>query len=293
MPIPNARPLRMALRRALVPVGGALLIRCDATGPRGPAAVSLSVAPMPGTIAVGNGPNSLRITNVQFVIAETEMAQAVTRDLLQRNPILINLPLGARAPRKVLNATVPGGRYTGLQARLRAPGSDFATLHPDWPASVSVRVAGVYTDANNVVHDFTFVSGVDAQLQIAFAHPITVDAVARNVTMAVNVARWFRNAQGAVVDPRNRANAAAINKNIERSFQAFQDDDGDGVDDDPSEIDDDMTDVEDDERDDDTTDVEDDDHDDDDHDDDDTTDIEDGKNAAKPSSIEAWLVVKR
>jgi hypothetical protein len=281
MPIPNARPLRTALRRAIVPVGGALLIGCEATGPRGPAAVSLSVAPMPGTIAVGNGPNSLRITNVQFVLAETEMAQAVTRDLLQRNPILINLPLGARAPRKVLNATVPGGRYTRLQARLRAAGSDFATLHPDWPASVSVRVAGVYTDATNVAHDFTFVSGVDAQLQIALAHPITVDAAARNVTMAVNVARWFRNGQGAVVDPRNSANAAAISKNIERSFQAFQDDDGDGVDDDPSEIDDD------------TPDVEDDDHDDDDHDDDDTTDFEDGKNAAKPSPSEAWLVVKR
>jgi hypothetical protein len=274
MPFLNPRHLRSALL-------GGIIIGCEATGPRSPVSVSLSVAPMPGASAVGTGANSLRITKVEFVLAETEMAQAGTRDPLQVDPILINLPLGAAAPRRVLNSSVPAGTYTALQAKLGAarPEGGFGTLHPDWPAGVSVRVAGVYTDPSGVTHDFTFASATDAQLQIAFAQPITVDAATRNVTMAVNVARWFRNGKGTVMDPRSSANEGAINSNISKSFEAFQDDDGDGVADDPSEIDDDTTEV--DHEDEDTTEVE--------HEDDDTTEVEGDTTAVELTTLAALL----
>lgn len=245
---------RAALLRACIPVASLLALSCEATGPRGPAPVSLSIAPLPAALTVGTGANSLKITRVEFVLAETQMAQVATRDPLQLDPMLIDLPLGAAAPRKVTTASVPAGRYTALATRLRAVGSEggFRNLHPNWPSGVSVRVAGVYTDASGVTHDFTFTSAADAQIQIAFARPITVDAP-RNVTLAANVARWFGNGRGAAMDPRNSANAAAINANISRSFQAFQDDDENGVEDEPGEIDDDdETEVEDD----DPTDVE-------------------------------------
>jgi hypothetical protein len=286
MPFPNPNPLhlRSALLRAIIPVGGTLLMGCEATGPRSPASVSLSVATMPAAITIGTGANSLKITNVQFVLAETEMAQAATRDPLQVDPILINLPLGAAAPRKVINASVSAGRYTALRAKLRAAGAagGFGTLHPDWPAGVSVRVAGVYTDPGGVPHNFTFTSAADAQLQIAFAQPITVDVATRNVTMAVNVARWFRDARGTVMDPRNTANAAAIDANIGRSFQAFQDDDGNGVEDDPAEV-----------EDDDTTEDEDDDTTEDEDEDDDTTEVEDDTTAVELAALAALSTPSR
>ncbi len=202
MPLLNLLHGRTALVRAWIPVAGTLILGCEATGPRGPASVSLSVA-SPATTAIGTGASSLRITNVEFVLAETVIAQAAARDPLQANPILIHLPLGTASTRRVINATVPAGRYTALTTRLHAvrSGGGFGTLHPDWPAGVSVRVTGVFTDANGA-HDFTFTSAADAQLQIAFTRPIMVDA-ARNVTLAVNVARWFRNGSGAL-DPRKQ-----------------------------------------------------------------------------------------
>ena len=260
MPFPNFLHLRSALFRAVIPVGGTLLIGCEATGPRSPASVSLSVAAMPRSTNVGTGANSVRVTSVEFLLAETELAPGATCstapagtdwcDALHLDPLLINLPLGAAPPRKVLDAPVSAGTYGGLQAKLR-----------------SLRVNGVYTDANGVPHDFTFTSAGDAQLQIAFNRPVTVRA-SRNLTLLANVAAWFRDRRGGrlVIDPRSSANASAIVANVERSFQAFQDDDEDGVEDDPAEVEDDTTEVDDDttEVEDDTTEVE-----------DDTTEVED------------------
>jgi hypothetical protein len=268
--VPFLLPWRTALLRAVIPVGSVIWIACESTGPRTPGSLTLSVTTTPpGRAAVtrGTGPNSLRITNVEFVLAQTEISRAASCSTtpasdschaLALDPLLIDLPLSAAPPRKVLDAIVSAGTYTGLQSELHAVQSNAAlrAARPDWPAGVSVRVVGVYTDPNGVAHDFTFTSAADAELRMAFAQPVTVDGTTQNVTIAVDVARWFTNARGTVIDPRNSANAAAINANIRNSFQAFQDDDEDGVSDDGNEVEDDSTEV-----DDDSTDVDDDDED--------------------------------
>jgi hypothetical protein len=252
---PNVPYLRSVLLRVVMPVGGALFVGCEATGPRTPASVSLSVASMPR----GSAP-SLKITNVEFVLAEAEMAQAATCSTgsatgdgcgaLQRGPVLINLPFSAARPTRVLEAPVSAGTYTGLQAKLQATGSDaaFRAAHPDWPAGMSVRVAGVYTEPSGVAHDFTFTSAASADLRIPFAQPVRVAASRRHVTMVVDVARWFGGGRGSVIDPRDAANAAAIDANIRNSFQAFEDDDQDGVEDEQNEADDDQNEVDDDQN---------------------------------------------
>jgi hypothetical protein len=252
---PDVLHLRSVLLRVVIPVGGALFVGCEATGPRTPASVSLSVASMPR----GSAP-SLKITNVEFVLAEAEMAQAATCSTgsatgdgcgaLQRGPVLINLPFSAARPTRVLEAPVSAGTYTRLQAKLHATGSDaaFRAAHPDWPAGMSVRVAGVYTEPSGVAHDFTFTSAASADLRIPFAQPVRVAASRRHVTMVVDVARWFGGGRGSVIDPRDAANAAAIDANIRNSFQAFEDDDQDGVEDDQNEVDDDQNEVDDDQN---------------------------------------------
>ena len=72
---------------AALPVGSLLVMACDATGPGLPRPVSLSVMIQPSAaspaglasdVTVGSGPNSIRITKVEFVLAETELAQAAT-----------------------------------------------------------------------------------------------------------------------------------------------------------------------------------------------------------------------
>ena len=250
----------MNLLRTAVPFGALLLIACDATGPGMARPVTLSVAlkqsgtPPAGLAAdvtVGSGPNSIRITKVEFVLAETELAQVATCstpavdddgcDELELNPLLIDLPLDASPPVQVLDALVPPGTYTRLETKLHAVepgdeegesgGASFMTAHPDWPAGVSVRVTGVFTDAAGATHAFTFTSGIRAEIEVAFASPVTVDATTHNITLTVDVARWFTDAAGAAIDPTNAANAEAIAANIRGSFEAFEDNDHDAVDD--------------------------------------------------------------
>jgi len=244
--------LRSELLRLVIPVGSMMLIACDATGPGTLRPVSLSVMTKPAGVSadviVGTGPNSIRITKVEFVLAETELSQAGTCSSppandddcneLELDPLLVDLPLDVSPPNKVLDALVPPGNYTRLEAELHAVESDegeegaaaFLAAHPEW-SGMSVRVTGVYTDASGTPHDFTFTSGVDAEIEMAFSSPVTVDATTQNLTIVVDVASWFTDAAGAAIDPTNSANADAIGANIRSSFQAFEDNDHDGVDD--------------------------------------------------------------
>ena len=91
-------------------------------------------------------------------------------------------------------------------------------------------MTGVFTDANSQTHPFTFTVEADAEIEAAFNPPVTVGAGTSNLTIDVNLASWFTDATGAVIDPTNPDNAAAIEQNIQRSFRAFEDDNHDGTD---------------------------------------------------------------
>jgi len=143
------------------------------------------------------------------------------------------VPLNGTA-RAILDASVPAGSYSELEAKLDAVESGeegaakFLTKHPDL-TGVNVRVTGVFTDASGVAHEFTFTSNVEAEVEMAFPSPVTVDATTSNLTIDIEVASWFKDASGALIDPTNAANIQAINANIRRSFKAFEDDDWDGA----------------------------------------------------------------
>ena len=55
-----------------------------------------------------------------------------------------------------------------------------------------------------------------------------IGADAANVTLQVDVARWFRDGSGHAIDPGNGSARSQIESNIASSFGAFQDDDRDG-----------------------------------------------------------------
>jgi hypothetical protein len=152
-------------------------------------------------------------------------------------PVLIDLPLDGTTT-VVLDALVPAGTYKRLQARLHAvkPGdegvADFLTAHPEFEG-ISVKVVGVFTDAQGADHAFTFTSRMNVVSAINFDEPVTVGAGTTNLTIDVDVGSWFTGASGAVLDPTDAANQRAIEKNIRRSLRAFEDDDHDGDDDEP------------------------------------------------------------
>lgn len=143
-------------------------------------------------------------------------------------PVLIDLPLDGTTT-VVLDALVPAGTYKRLQARLHAvkPGDpgvgDFLTAHPELEG-ISVKVVGVFSDAEGADHEFTFSSRMNVVSAINFDEPVTVDAGTTNLTIDVDVGSWFTSASGVVIDPTNAANQPAIEKNIRRSLRAFEDD---------------------------------------------------------------------
>ena len=156
-------------------------------------------------------------------------------DEVHAGPVLVDLPLDG-STKVILDAFVPAGTYTGVRAKLDAVegdengASDFLTAQPEF-AGLSVKVVGVFTDAGGTDHPFTFTSGVEAEIAVDFATPVTVDANSTNLTFEIDVASWFKAASGAIVDPTNAENQSAIEKAIRASVSAFEDDDHDGAED--------------------------------------------------------------
>jgi hypothetical protein len=151
------------------------------------------------------------------------------------DPVLVSLPMDGTT-KVILDALVPAGTYSGLRAKLEAVEGDdagasaFLAANPDF-ADISVKVAGVFTDAGGTDHAFTFTSKVGAELEMNFASPVTVGASTSNLTVDVDVSTWFKDASGGVIDPTNAANQEAIEAAIRASLRAFEDDNHDGHDD--------------------------------------------------------------
>ena len=154
---------------------------------------------------------------------------------IKAGPALVDLPLDGTT-KVVLDALVPAGTYTRLQAKLDAVDSDdngaseFLAAHPEF-AGLSVKVVGVFTDAGGTNHSFTFTSGLRAVMNMRFDSPVTVGAGTTNLTIDVDVSSWFKDAAGAIIDPTSSENQHAIERNIRASLRAFRDDNHDGDDD--------------------------------------------------------------
>jgi hypothetical protein len=185
------------------------------------AAAALPAAPgLNADIVVGSGASAITITKVRIVLSEIELstggpcAPAGEHDNceeLEVGPVVVDLPVDG-STQVFLDKVVPPGTYTALEAR-----------------GDSVLVT--FTDANNQTHELKLSLGEDAEIEAAFQPPVAVDGATSNLTITVDVASWFKDASGNVIDPSDPANAGIIRQNILRSFHAFEDDNHDGEDD--------------------------------------------------------------
>ncbi len=247
--MPSTRSILLLAPAAL------LLTACDATAPKTLQRVNLSTtiesarssqsAPALDVIVSGTG-GTVRITSAQLMVSHIKLASNTTCSAeadddandaddandqpdanetdaddnddeecepIRVEPVQVDLPLDGTT-KVILDALVPAGTYTGLRAQLEG-----------------VKVDGVFTDAGGTAHPFTFMSHVEAEVEMNFATPVTVDAHTTNLTIDVDVGSWFKDATGAVIDPTNSANQETIEHAIRASLRAFEDNDHDGNDD--------------------------------------------------------------
>ena len=148
-----------------------------------------------------------------------------------RDPVLVDIPVDAAA-HTVLSVPLTPGTYRKLEAKLepaRDNATAFNTSNPNL-AGKSVRVEGTFKGT-----PFVFTSTVRSGLEMEFDPPLVIDATTTNATVSIDVAKWFRDRDGNVIDPSSATPGsealAQIEDNIRRSFHAFEDDDRSGEDD--------------------------------------------------------------
>ncbi len=241
----------------------AALTACnDSTGPGGNATqVSLSFtagtagAPAaasglfagPADLTFSDGQNELIITKAEVVLREIELERVEVVDCdvepepegcadFETGPMLLDLPLDGSVDQSVTIAIDPG-TYDELEFDIHKVSGDdpadeaFATANPDL-VDVSIRVVGTYNG-----QAFTYVTDLNEEQEYDLVPPLVIDetTTSTNITVRLDVAQWFRDASGNLVDP-DLANSGGQYENmvkdaIRNSIEAFEDEDRDGNDD--------------------------------------------------------------
>ena len=190
-------------------------------------------------LEITRGSDVIVITKAQLVVKDVKLGstscEADNDDgdcpTLHVGPYLVDVPVsGADGAR----ATVPviEGTYSSVRLRLHKVTSNdsadaaFRQANPDF-RDISVRLEGTYNGT-----PFVFINDVNAKLDVPLQEDLTVDDEGGDVTVTVDFASWFVNAQGGLYSPllaNSPGNVRAnVQNNIRAAFRAFRDDNRDG-----------------------------------------------------------------
>ena len=236
--------VRAAPRVVLALVAVTALGACsNTTGPATGArpSLSLSISSRPpvalasAQLAAGSSTTgAVALTKVQIVLSHIELSRKDSGacnaggdgecDEMHGPPVLIDVPL--TGVNTLLTVPVDAGTYKKLDAELREPDSSdaagraFASANPTF-ARTNVRVEGTY---NGV--PFVYSALVEGELEMRFNPPWIVTAASKNLSVAIDISRWFVDpSTGGALDPMDAANAQTIAHNIRASFNAHEDED--------------------------------------------------------------------
>jgi hypothetical protein len=206
---------------------------------------SFAVVGTPETFS--DGTNTLVISKVELVMREIELhragaaadcADGVSDDCeeLELGPVLVDLPLGTPGAARSFSVQIAPGTYDKVEFKIHRASSDdagFIQANPDL-AGVSVRVSGTYNDA-----DFTYKGSFESEMEFELNPALVANETgATDLTVLVDLDRWFRDQTGALLDPgtanSGQPNMGLVEQNIRSSLDAFEDEDRDGHEDGPN-----------------------------------------------------------
>lgn len=136
---------------------------------------------------------------------------------------------------EVAVSEVPEGRYDEIEFDVHKPEDNETPPDPDFKIGdsgderFSVIIRGTFDG-----EEFLYRSSENMEQEIELASPLVIEEnqESLNVTMTVDISRWFVDESGNPLDPTNPDNLNAIDESIERSFEdAFKDNDEDGEED--------------------------------------------------------------
>lgn len=227
-------------------VGGRLPLSVSFVTAAASSAPAASLAPAPGAAFDATPAPALpAVTKVQLVLSHVELAQTSATctaashgedgdcQELELDPMLVDLTPGTGV-KSAITAVVPAGTYTSFQAvvgPVRAGDNEsgakaFLAKYPDF-AGKSIRIEGTYANKS-----FVYESALRGEIETSFDTPMAVTKDGMNLTVALDMSKWFRAADGTVIDPATAAPGTAnhelVARNIRRSFRAFEDNDRSG-----------------------------------------------------------------
>lgn len=230
--------------------------------PGGPGAAPSLAADGPLVLGPDGNGNTLTIISAEIVLRDIEFELAESPDgcgldegevegadddsceEFQAGPELVALPLTPGVVmQNVMVQNVPEGDYEEIELELHKVGDDPADLafldaHSGFEG-ISVKVLFNWNDET----DLEFTSDVDAEQELEMPFSVAAGLTEVGVTLTVDLSSWFVDGSGNYIDPRTAmdggVNEGRVEGNIENSFEAFGDDDHDGVPDDDDPDDDD------------------------------------------------------
>ncbi len=212
-------------------------------------AASSAMFMLAGADTLSDGQNELVITRAELVLREIEMERinddgcdslALDHDSCEKfetGPILLDLPLDGSVE-QILVIVPDTGTYDEIEFELHKVSNDdpedvdFRDAYPDMVGK-TIRIQGSYNG-----QPFTYENDIDDEQEYDLVPPLVVDEMTTqvNVTIRIDIDAWFRDAAGNLVNPQSGnkggANESLVNENIKHSFEAFEDDNHDGEDDD-------------------------------------------------------------
>lgn len=133
----------------------------------------------------------------------------------------------------VFDADVPEGVFGELEIRIAPvtgamPGTPVADM-----GTSSIIVEGTRTAPGEATGTpFTFATSITAKQELETRLVVDHAGNSANVTLVLEVKKWFTAADGTPLDPTVDANRAAVEANMLANLRFERDDDEDGVDDD-------------------------------------------------------------
>lgn len=198
------------------------------------ASVSFAVTPDAAASIAAAGIAALEVTGTNDLVVDVESIDIVFNDIKFRgrdddpnddeDNDRHHGDLRFRGGANTVSLPLEGGVITPFTGEL--PMGTFDRL------KMTAEFARIKGTVNGAPFDVTV--EIDQELEFELDPPVVVDETSDpvNVTIDIDIATWFKNAAGAVIDPRRLASDPVLRNEFRRrvvkSFKAFGDDDCDG-----------------------------------------------------------------